>query len=129
MRLSARLRIDERIVLQYATLFCYRFIINRGCTICQPEKIDGALRTIIVAYGSITISLKRWDPFDEMVSMRDAMDRLFEESFVRGGTRPVGRDGGTVYRLPVDVYETGDLERPSESHAGTTVHRPEPRTT
>ena len=27
--------------------------------------------------------LMRWDPFREMVSLRDAMDRLFEESFVR----------------------------------------------
>lgn len=53
------------------------------------------------------MSLTRWDPFEEMVSLRDAMNQLFEESFTRR-SRPVGRDGGTIRRLPVDLYETGD---------------------
>lgn len=29
------------------------------------------------------MSLTRWDPFREVLSLRDAMDRLVEESFVR----------------------------------------------
>ncbi|MCL5257334.1 MAG: Hsp20/alpha crystallin family protein [Chloroflexi bacterium] len=29
------------------------------------------------------MSIVRWDPFRDMVSLRDAMDRLLEESFVR----------------------------------------------
>lgn len=50
------------------------------------------------------MSLTRWDPFREMVSLRDAMDRLFEESFVRPlGSRTFGNGGLTV---PVDMYET-----------------------
>lgn len=53
------------------------------------------------------MSLTRWDPFEEMVNLRDAMNQLFEESFIPRN-RPYGRDGGTLYRLPVDVYETGD---------------------
>ncbi|MFQ5876022.1 MAG: Hsp20/alpha crystallin family protein [Dehalococcoidia bacterium] len=51
--------------------------------------------------------LIRWDPFREMVSLRDAMDRLFEESFVR----PFGRSpllGTGPQTLALDVYETDD---------------------
>lgn len=50
-----------------------------------------------------------WDPFKEMMSLREAMDRLFEESFVpiwRDMARPERRER-KLY-LPVDVYETDD---------------------
>lgn len=53
-----------------------------------------------------------WDPFKEIMTLREAMDRLFEESFVpvwRSVTRVrrEGADGGDrVLYLPVDVYET-----------------------
>ena len=51
-------------------------------------------------------NLVRWEPFRDLVSLREAMDRLFEESFVQprsGWLAPVGE--GT---LAVDVYETDD---------------------
>jgi HSP20 family protein len=52
--------------------------------------------------------LTRWDPFNEVLSLRDAMNRLFEESFVR----PYGsnQDGAnsSAYALPLDVYDNGD---------------------
>lgn len=48
--------------------------------------------------------LKRWDPFREMITLREAMDRLFEESFVRPTVTP-RRMRGT---LAVDVRETSD---------------------
>lgn len=51
-------------------------------------------------------NLVRWEPFRDLVSLREAMDRLFEESFVRpqaGWLAPV--EAGT---LAVDVYETDD---------------------
>lgn len=52
------------------------------------------------------MSLMTWDPFREMVSLRDAMDRLFEESFIRPRPR-VGRNGGRrALYLPVDAYAT-----------------------
>ncbi len=51
--------------------------------------------------------LIRWDPFGEMLSLRDAMDRLFEESFVRPfGERPWL--GGEARTLALDIYETDD---------------------
>ncbi|MBC7262983.1 MAG: Hsp20/alpha crystallin family protein [Chloroflexi bacterium] len=51
-------------------------------------------------------SLIRWEPFSELMSLREAMDRLFEESFVRPRAdwlQPLW--GGT---LAVDMYETKD---------------------
>jgi len=51
-------------------------------------------------------NLMRWEPFRDLVSLREAMDRLFEESFVRpweGPLRPRGMEA-----LAVDMYETDD---------------------
>jgi HSP20 family protein len=48
--------------------------------------------------------LIRWEPFRELISLREAMDRLFEESFVRpraGWLAPWGPE-----TLAVDMYET-----------------------
>ncbi len=49
-------------------------------------------------------SLVRWEPFNELVSLRDAMDRLFEESFVRPRDGWLFPFGGET--LAVDMYET-----------------------
>jgi HSP20 family protein len=51
-------------------------------------------------------NLVRWEPFRDLISLREAMDRLFEESFVRPrGARlvPAGME-----TLAVDMYETED---------------------
>lgn len=52
------------------------------------------------------MSITRWDPWGEMVSLRDAMDRLLSESFIR----PSGEGGraATPMSLAVDVREDGD---------------------
>ncbi len=52
--------------------------------------------------------LVRWEPFRDMMTLRDAMGQLFEDSMVRSsplGAWPFGRreDGST---LAVDMYET-----------------------
>jgi len=48
--------------------------------------------------------LNRWDPFQDMLSLREAMNQLMEESFVRPSA---GRDGqGFVPAL--DLSETGE---------------------
>ena len=47
------------------------------------------------------MTVVRWNPSRELVSLRDAMDRLFEDSFVR----PIW-SGETERRLPLDVYTT-----------------------
>jgi HSP20 family protein len=51
-------------------------------------------------------SLTRWEPFRDLVSLRDAMDRLFEDSFVRPSGRMLAPTEGAA--LAVDVYETDD---------------------
>ena len=49
------------------------------------------------------MAIERWSPLHEMVSLRDAMNSLLQESFVRPG----GRGGrGSFATLPLDVHET-----------------------
>jgi HSP20 family protein len=48
------------------------------------------------------VNLVRWEPFREMISLRQAMDRLFEDSFVR--FPHLSGDG--VREFPIDVYQT-----------------------
>ena len=45
-----------------------------------------------------------WEPFREMMSLREAMNRLFEESFLRPGALGSSQEGGLS--TPLDVYET-----------------------
>lgn len=51
------------------------------------------------------MAIERWDPFREMVSLRDAVNSLLQESFVRPGGVP-GAGGPTT--PPLDVAETED---------------------
>lgn len=50
------------------------------------------------------MSMQRWDPFGEIVSLRDAMERLFQESFVRPSTQASAGTGS----LPLDLAENDD---------------------
>jgi len=48
-------------------------------------------------------NLIRWEPMREMMTLREAMDRLFDDAF----TRPVGISG--VSAMPaIDMYQTDD---------------------
>jgi HSP20 family protein len=52
-------------------------------------------------------NITRFDPLGEMVSLRSAMDRLFEDSFVSPlGWRTI--NGADTIAPPVDVHETAD---------------------
>ncbi len=51
--------------------------------------------------------LSRWDPFREAVSLREAMDRLFEESYLPS-RRETARQGDRAFRLALDAYVTPD---------------------
>lgn len=49
-------------------------------------------------------NLVRLEPAREMLSLREAMDRLFEESFLRPGS--LGVSDSAAAMLPLDMYET-----------------------
>jgi len=48
--------------------------------------------------------LTRWDPFRDAVTLREAMDRLFEDSWIPARRR--GQEPERVFRLPLDAYVT-----------------------
>ena len=50
----------------------------------------------------------RWDPFREAVSLREAMDRLFEDSFTPTRRQQNGNSGERTMRLPLDAYVTAE---------------------
>ena len=51
------------------------------------------------------MAMARWSPFQEFPTLREAMDRLLEQSVVR----PNGWSGSSGYMaLPIDVYADGD---------------------
>lgn len=50
-------------------------------------------------------SLVRWEPFSDLISLRDAMDRLFEESFIRPSRSWLAPRVG---ELAIDMYETDE---------------------
>jgi len=55
------------------------------------------------------MSLIRWDPLREMVTLREAMDRLFDESFVRP-SRSWSLETAVGLSVAVDMRETdGDV--------------------
>lgn len=49
------------------------------------------------------MSLIRWDPFDDLVSLRESMDKLFEEFFTR---RPERGRAPVVWQPAIEAYET-----------------------
>ena len=54
--------------------------------------------------------ITRWDPFRETVTLREAMDRLFEDSYVPA-LRQAERQAEQreqVWRLPLDAYITAE---------------------
>lgn len=48
-------------------------------------------------------NLTRWEPVREMMTLREAVDRLFDDAF----TRPIGTNGGSIIPA-IDLYQTDD---------------------
>jgi len=51
------------------------------------------------------MTMQRWEPFKEMVTLRNAMDKLFEDSFVRPTSWIFDEGRGTV---ALDMYQTAN---------------------
>jgi HSP20 family protein len=54
------------------------------------------------------MSMTRWEPFKDLMTLREAMDRLFEDSLVPTGTRWVSGRNEMRCELPMDVYTTDE---------------------
>lgn len=50
------------------------------------------------------MAVNRWEPMRDFMTLRQAMDRLFEDSYVN--PRTAQRDGEQAMRLPIDAYST-----------------------
>jgi HSP20 family protein len=50
------------------------------------------------------MTMQRWEPFKEMITLRNAMDKLFDDSVVRPSVYLYGQDAA----LPLDVYQTAN---------------------
>lgn len=49
-------------------------------------------------------NINRWSPFEEALSLRDAMNRLFEDSFVASSSA-LNRSGAGIVGVEMNVYE------------------------
>jgi HSP20 family protein len=50
--------------------------------------------------------MSRWDPFDDLLSLREAMNQLLESSYVRPRTGTMQTSQQGVRSLALDMYET-----------------------
>ena len=50
------------------------------------------------------MALTRWQPFQELINLSNAMDRLFDDRFLR----PLRIAEGMAMAVPMDVYEAND---------------------
>ena len=53
------------------------------------------------------MSLTQWDPFRELLSLQERMNRLFDQTFSRSRSQAGEFDGGT-WSPTVDLYESQD---------------------
>ncbi len=52
------------------------------------------------------MSISRWEPFKEFMTLRQAMDRIFEDSIIHPAR--FWAEGSGRVSLPLDIYETRD---------------------
>jgi HSP20 family protein len=58
--------------------------------------------------GDNEVSIRRWDPFDELASLRESMENLFDEFFTRRPSRRARTGVPAVWEPAVEVSETGN---------------------
>ncbi len=56
----------------------------------------------------MTTKIRVWEPMRDFVSLREAMDRLFEESFIPAGRGNGGAQPTGYFRPAADAWESGD---------------------
>ena len=53
-------------------------------------------------------SITRWSPFSDIMSLRQTMNQLLEDTFMVPLTRREGDGGWATAGLPIDMYENND---------------------
>jgi HSP20 family protein len=53
-------------------------------------------------------NLTRWDPYNDMISLRDAMDQLLENALISFGRTTGGQRSSMAFAFPVDITEQDD---------------------
>jgi HSP20 family protein len=72
------------------------------------------------------MNITKWDPFKDLVTLQDRMNRLFEDS-LRGVRDSDGGLTGTAWSPAVDIYETDNevvlkAELPGVDQKGIDIH-------
>jgi HSP20 family protein len=72
------------------------------------------------------MNITKWDPFKDLVTLQDRMNRLFEDS-LRGVRESDGGLAGTAWSPAVDIYETDNevvlkAELPGVDQKGIDIH-------
>jgi HSP20 family protein len=83
----------------------FAFLLSRADVFHTNEDyFKGVLFKQTIYKRRFTMSnLTRWEPVREMMTLREAMDRLFDDAF----TRPIGTNGGSTVPA-IDLYQTED---------------------
>ena len=53
------------------------------------------------------MAIVRWDPFEDLISLQDRMNRLFEQTLARSGGERQGEEAA-AWSPAVDIYETAE---------------------
>jgi HSP20 family protein len=53
------------------------------------------------------VSLMSWEPYRDVLALRDSVNRMFEDAFARRGEHPADLTL-SAWAVPVDIYETRD---------------------
>lgn len=54
------------------------------------------------------MATRAWNPWGEMVTLREAMNQLMEDSFIRPGATVRAASGAGSFSFPMNVYGTAD---------------------
>src|SRR5919199_3941895 len=54
------------------------------------------------------MATRTWNPWSEMISLREAMNQLLEDSFIQPGATVRGTGGAAGLSFPLNVYGTAD---------------------
>lgn len=54
------------------------------------------------------MATRAWNPWSEMVTLREAMNQLMEDSFIRPGATVRAANGNGTFSFPLNVYGTAE---------------------